>query len=123
MSIQIKLTLPDEIEDEAGEGDTTAEAPETVAQLLPGRRTAFWGTPRAPMTLAISEDRGRTWPRKRNLEVGDGYCMSNNSQLRLNREYSYPSIKQTPDGLLHIAYTHFRQCIKYVRVSEDWVKN
>ena len=42
------------------------------------------------MTLAISEDGGRTWPRKRNLEVGDGYCMTNNSRDQLNREYSYP---------------------------------
>ena len=85
-------------------------------------RTAFWGTPRAPMTLAISEDGGRTWPFKRNLEVGDGYCMTNNSELQLNREYSYPSIKQTEDGVLHIAYTFYRQKIRYARVREDWVK-
>ena len=74
------------------------------------------------MTLAISEDGGRTWPFKRNLEVGDGYCMTNNSELQLNREYSYPSIKQTEDGVLHIAYTFYRQKIRYARVREDWVK-
>ncbi len=83
---------------------------------------AFWGAPRAPMTLAISEDDGRSWTRRRNLEVGDGYCMTNNSKDRLNREFSYPSICQTPDGALHIAYTYWRQAIKYVRVTEDWVR-
>jgi len=85
-------------------------------------RTAFWGAPRAPMTLAISADGGRTWPHRRNLEVGDGYCMTNNSKDGLNREYSYPSIVQTADGMLHIAFTYFRRAIKYVRVSPDWVK-
>ncbi len=84
-------------------------------------RTAFWGAPRAPMTLAISADGGRTWPLRRNLEVGDGFCMTNNSKDGLNREYSYPSIVQTPDGMLHIAFTYFRQAIKYVRVSPGWV--
>lgn len=88
----------------------------------PGERQAVWGVPRAPMTLAISEDGGRSWPHKRNLEVGDGYCMTNNSREQLNREYSYPSIKQGPDGTLHIAFTYFRQAIKYVRVLEDWVR-
>ena len=74
------------------------------------------------MTLAISEDGGKTWPYKRNLEIGDGYCMSNNSEKQVNREFSYPSIKQTTDGNIHIDYTYFRQKIKYVRVTEDWVK-
>ena len=83
-------------------------------------RSAFWGAPRAPMTLAISADEGRTWPMRRDLEVGDGYCMTNNSKDRLNREFSYPSICQTADGLLHITYTYWRQAIKYVRVATDW---
>jgi predicted neuraminidase len=112
-----RASLYDEIEDEDGpEQQAVGEA----EQHASGRK-AFWGTPRAPMTLAISENEGRTWPRKRNLEVGDGYCMTNNSDLGLNREFSYPSIKQGSDGALHIAFTYFRKAIKYVRVSEDWV--
>jgi predicted neuraminidase len=87
-----------------------------------GGRTAFWGVPRAPMSVAISEDGGRTWPHRRDLEVGDGYCMTNNSREKVNREYSYPSIKQGPDGALHIAFTYFRQAIKYVRIDEAWVR-
>jgi len=86
-----------------------------------GRRTAFWGAPRAPMTLAISHDGGRTWPRSRTLEVGDGYCLSNNSRDGLNREFSYPSIHRDASGDLHLAYTYFRQAIKYSRVPQSWV--
>ncbi|TDH61395.1 glycosyl hydrolase [Dankookia rubra] len=85
-------------------------------------RSAFWGAPRAPMTLAISGDGGLTWPWRRNLETGDGYCMTNNSKDRLNREFSYPALCQTADGALHVAFTYWRQAIKYVRVSEDWVR-
>ncbi len=84
-------------------------------------RSAFWGAPRAPMTIALSADRGLTWPWQRNLETGDGYCMTNNSKDRLNREFSYPTLCQTPDGCLHIVYTYWRQAIKYVRVMPDWV--
>jgi predicted neuraminidase len=110
---ELRASLYDDIEDESGLQEPVARA---------GERHAVWGVPRAPMTLAISEDGGRTWARKRNLEVGDGYCMTNNSREQLNREYSYPSIKQGPDGALHIAFTYFRQAIKYVRVDEAWVK-
>lgn len=106
-----RLSLYDDIEDD---GDA-------LPAPMPGARSTFWGVPRAPMTLAISADGGHTWPRRRNLEVGDGYCMTNNSRERLNREFSYPSIAQTPDGMLHVAYTYYRQAIKYVRVAEDWV--
>lgn len=106
-----RASLYDEIDD--GDGRT-----EAVAR----GRSAFWGAPRAPMTVALSDDDGRTWPHRRNLEVGDGYCMTNNSQQRLNREYSYPSIHQTRDGALQIAYTVFRQHIRHVRIDEAWVR-
>lgn len=106
-----RASLYDEIEDE---GDTRT-AVDTEA------RPAFWGTPRAPMTLALSEDNGDTWPIRRNLEVGDGYAMTNNSKDKLNREYSYPSITEGKDGKLHIAFTYYRQAIKYVCVTEEWV--
>jgi predicted neuraminidase len=110
-----RLSLYDDIEDNTNDG-------KIVAALDTSRRSTFWGVPRAPMTLAISEDDGRTWPYRRDLEVGDGYCMTNNSREGLNREFSYPSIVQTKDGALHIAFTYFRQAIKYVRLTEDWVR-
>lgn len=118
-----RASLYDEIEDDdpaAAAAVPVTENPETVKPAA--GRTAFWGTPRSPMTLAISEDEGKTWPYIRDLEVGDGYCMTNNSMEQLNREYSYPSIKQGDDGLLHITYTYFRQYIKYVRVPEEWAR-
>ena len=95
---------------------------ELPAQAPAGARTAFWGAPRAPMTIAISGDGGRSWPYRRDVETGDGYCLTNNSKERLNRELSYPSILQGPDGALHVAYTHFRQAIRHVTVTEAWVK-
>lgn len=108
--------------DDLDEHTTPSTDPASASvQVTPTGRQAFWGAPRAPLTLAISEDDGVTWPWQRNLEVGDGWCMSNNSEQGLNREYSYPSITQTSDGALHLAYTVFRQHIRHVRVQPDWV--
>lgn len=98
MSDQRRASLYDELEgeDEAGTG------------------TAIWGVPRGPLSLVYSTDNGATFPARRDLETGDGYCLTNNSKEGLNREYSYPSILQGPDGRLHIAYTYHRRAIKYV---------
>jgi predicted neuraminidase len=125
-----RLSLYDEIDDDglAAEQGQLAEPAAPAGDAVPAgavsgdgaERRAFWGTPRSPMTLAISEDSGRSWPIRRNLDVGDGYCLSNNSRDGLNREYSYPSVHQGPDGALNIAYTYFRQAIKYVRVDPQW---
>ncbi|GAB5080783.1 sialidase family protein [Arthrobacter sp. AD-310] len=116
-----RLSLYDEIDDDGlAEEQGVAEPDASAFSEDDGVKRAFWGTPRSPMTLAISEDSGRTWPIRRNLDVGDGYCLSNNSRDGLNREYSYPSIHQGPDGALNIAYTYFRQAIKFVRVDPQW---
>jgi predicted neuraminidase len=112
-----RASLYDEIEDETDDHAPVAAPPAQRQQ------TAFWGTPRAPLSLAISLDSGRSWPLLRNVETGDGYCMTNNSQQKANRELSYPSIKQTADGRIHIAFTYHRQAIKYVCVNEPWVSD
>jgi predicted neuraminidase len=106
-----RASLYDEIDDGDGRKEAVARG-----------RSAFWGAPRAPMTVALSDDDGLTWPHRRHLEVGDGYCMTNDSQGQRNREYSYPSIHQSPDGALQIAYTVFRQHIRHLRTTEDWVR-
>jgi len=111
-----RASLYDELEEETA--PTTTPPKETTQQPV---RRAFWGAPRAPMTVALSSDDGLTWPWQRNLETGDGYCMSNDSARAINREYSYPSIRQGPDGALNLAYTVFRQHIRHVRVTPDWV--
>ncbi|WP_427173813.1 sialidase family protein [Arthrobacter sp. 92] len=122
-STERRLSLYDEIDDDGlaeEQGQLAEPVPGAASSFDDGARRAFWGTPRSPMTLAISEDSGRSWPIRRNLDVGDGYCLSNNSRDGLNREYSYPSIHQGPDGALNIAYTYFRQAIKFVRVDPQW---
>ncbi|KAF3759932.1 neuraminidase [Cryphonectria parasitica EP155] len=79
-------------------------------------KEAFWGAPRAPLCLAWSDNDGVSW-KHTVLEEGDGYCMTNNSQEKLNRELSYPSITLSPDGKVHIAFTYWRQNIKYVELD------
>ena len=114
-----RLSLYDEIDD-AGLAETQGVV-DAAAPADDGRRRAFWGTPRAPMTLALSSDGGRTWPARRDLEVGDGYCLTNNSREGLNRELSYPSVHQTANGSLHVAFTYHRKAIEHVVVDPSWV--
>ncbi|GAB1194147.1 hypothetical protein APSETT444_003388 [Aspergillus pseudonomiae] len=84
-------------------------------------RESFWGAPRAPLCVAWSDDSGKTWER-RVLEDGDGYCMTNDSEKKLNRELSYPSMVLGVDRI-HIAYTFWRQRIKYVQLKDDFLTN
>lgn len=109
MSQARRLSLYDEIE---------GEEPE-VAAVPNSRRKAVWGVPRAPLSLALSQKGGAKLERFVDLDTGDGYCLSNNSKDSLNREFSYPSIVEGPDGSLHIAYTYYRRAIKYVRLSPE----
>ncbi|MBB3559874.1 putative neuraminidase [Rhizobium sp. BK512] len=102
-----RQSLYDEIE--------SYKAPVAEMSNIPARK-AIWGVPRAPLSLAVSADAGGHFERKLDLDTGDGYCLSNNSKDRLNREFSYPSITQGPDGALHVAYTYYRRAIKYVRL-------
>jgi predicted neuraminidase len=103
-----RLSLYDEIEGE--EPEAAPAAPASTA------RKAIWGVPRAPLTLAFSNDGGVTFTDCIDLETGDGYCLTNNSKDGLNREFSYPSIIEAPDGSLEIAFTYFRRAIKHVRL-------
>ncbi|MBB3609533.1 exo-alpha-sialidase [Rhizobium sp. BK602] len=112
MSDARRQSLYDEIDGDDEVGDTQVQASTS-------RPKAVWGVPRAPLSLAFSNDGGVSFPRRIDLDTGDGYCLSNNSKDSLNREFSYPSIVQGPDGALHIAYTYYRRAIKYVRLSPE----
>jgi predicted neuraminidase len=100
--------------DELGEQDDRPEADPT------GGCTPIWGVPRAPVSVCISNDGGRTFPQRILIEDGPGTCLSNDSTDGRNKEMSYPWLMAGPDGTLHIAYTYHRRAIKYVRLAPGW---
>lgn len=63
---------------------------------------------RTPLNIALSVDDGRTWGKSLVLESNPG-------------EYSYPSVFQAPDGMIHIIYTFRRYSIKHVELNEGWL--
>ncbi|HSU49877.1 MAG TPA: sialidase family protein [Segetibacter sp.] len=69
--------------------------------LGPGNKA---GGPRTPLNVSYSND-GKTWYAALVLE---------NSPIS---EYSYPSIIQSSDGMVHIVYTWRRQKVKYVKID------
>lgn len=80
----------------------------------------IWPYERYPVTIALSEDGGNTWPYKRNLHPGDHYCGEKNSQL--NRRYEYPFIIQSNDELIHAVYSYgTRIYIRYACFTEEWI--
>jgi predicted neuraminidase len=82
----------------------------------------IWPRRRYPVTLAISEDEGHTWPYMRHVDTSDDFGGEANEHL--NRRCAYPCLLQTRDGAIHVAYSYRdRQCIKYVRISEGWIRD
>jgi len=63
---------------------------------------------RRPLSVAISADEGETWYPPRVIATGEG-------------AYAYPVATQTPDGLVHIVYSHNRQWIQHVALNEAWL--
>jgi predicted neuraminidase len=63
---------------------------------------------RTPLHIARSTDDGRSWSEPLKLETAPG-------------EYSYPSVLQTRDGMIHVIYTFRRYSIKHVEFNEDWL--
>lgn len=61
---------------------------------------------RHPINLAVSEDGGRTFAPALVLEDGD-------------REFSYPAVIQTTDGLIHITYTWARTHIRHTIIDPN----
>ena len=80
-----------------------------------------WPKVRYPVTVALSEDDGLTWPYRRVIEGGDGFCGEANEAL--NRRYEYPWLTQTKDGLLHASFAYGgREGIKHIVLTEAWVR-
>lgn len=68
-----------------------------------GKKPNQWGGKRSPLNVAVSED-GVKWEAALVLEDQQG-------------EFSYPSVIQSADGLVHIVYTWKRDRIKHVKVD------
>lgn len=100
--------------DELGEADDRPEADPT------GGCVPIWGVPRAPVSVCISSDGGKTFPQRIVIEDGPGTCLSNDSTDGRNKEMSYPWLLAGSDGTLHIAYTYHRRAIKYIRLAPGW---
>ena len=100
--------------DELGEGDDGRADPI-------GGAAATWGVPRAPLTLCLSQDGGRSFPQRRVVEDGPGTCLSNNALDGKNKELSYPAMVEGLDGTLHLAFTFHRRAIKHVVLDRSWI--
>lgn len=83
--------------------------------------------PRKPLSVALSVDGGETWGWARDIETGrlkPGEAPIPAERNQPGREeYSYPSILQSEDGMIHVAYTYRRYTIKDARFDEAWIKN
>ena len=75
---------------------------------------------RKPLSIALSTDRGKTWPWIRDIETGTPE--KDAGQRDKSDEYSYPSVVQDARGQIHVAYTYRHQTIKVVRFRKDWIK-
>ncbi|MHA1338784.1 MAG: sialidase family protein [Promethearchaeota archaeon] len=75
---------------------------------------AFNNSPklRSPLSIAISEDNGKSWPYIKDLERDD------------KERFSYPSIIQAHDGTIYCSYTNKRGInIRCAEFDEEWVKS
>lgn len=70
-----------------------------------------WGN-RVPLTLAVSKD-GKEWNNVLELE-----SVTDPAKVE-EEEYSYPSIIQAENGLVHIVYTWNRKTVKYVVIDPN----
>ena len=64
---------------------------------------------RSPLRVALSDDDGASWDTWRDLETEDG-------------EFSYPTVIQTSDRLIHALYTWRRKTIAHASFEESWVR-
>lgn len=78
---------------------------------------AIWGVPRHPLILATSTDLGLTWREDLVLEADATLRSSHDERGAFVGDYSYPSIIQSNDGLVHVSYSYLRDYIKHVTLA------
>lgn len=75
--------------------------------------SAEWPMTRWPLSIAISEDDGITWPWIRDIDYGQGF--SGQANWHFNGQMAYPTMIEGQPGVLHVAYSWgARAAIKYV---------
>ena len=79
---------------------------------------------RYTLAVSLSEDEGKTWKYIRHIEL------DLNEDVKKRNKYSYPSIIQGKDGMMHVVYSYHKyntlpnddDTIKYIRFTEEWIK-
>lgn len=64
---------------------------------------------RNPLTVAVSEDEGRSWPFRRDLVSGEG-------------QFHYPAVIEDRDGRLQVTFTNNRKTIDHVVMEAGWLE-
>jgi len=67
------------------------------------------GQKRTPLSIALSQDQGKTWPIIKDIETDDA-------------EFSYPSLCQDQDGKIWLTYTWRRKAIGYAVFDLQWLE-
>lgn len=76
-----------------------------------------WPALRNPVSIALSEDGGLSFPLIRNVERAEGYVGDENKFN--NRQYEYPTIIQAADGMIHCAWAYqTRRGVKWIKLAE-----
>jgi predicted neuraminidase len=75
--------------------------------------------PRQILSVALSVDNGKTWPWVRDVQAGNEPPAFRPGE---RSEYSYPSIVQSPDGMIQMSFTFRRETMKYMTFPEAWIK-
>jgi predicted neuraminidase len=95
----------------ADSGFPNPAAPAALLRLSNGHLALVFDdsrTARRPLSITISADDGVTWYSARVLVDGLG-------------QYAYPAAVQTPDGRIHIVYSHNRDRIQHLTLNEAWI--
>lgn len=66
---------------------------------------------RSNLSLAFSDDQGKSWKELATLESQSGST------------FSYPYLMRSSDGLIHMAYTWRSKAIKMVSFNEAWIRS
>ncbi|MEA4890922.1 MAG: exo-alpha-sialidase [Clostridiaceae bacterium] len=93
-------TYPTELPNNSG--IDLVQSSEGILYLIYNPVESNWG-PRTPISLAVSEDDGKSWKKVQDLSNGEG-------------EFSYPAII-ADDDFLYITYTFKRQNIAFWKIK------